>query len=116
MKVLLVDDNQKFRQFLRQFLPASVDEIYECADGNQAFALYTEYRPEWVLMDWQMPNMNGITAVREIIAEFPNANICMVTAFNDEEIRLEALAAGALGFVVKDQLFELEGILVDHTH
>lgn len=108
MKVLIVDDNPKVREVVRDYLPASVEEIYECADGGEAFALYQKHLPDWVLMDWEMPNMNGITAIREIIAKFPEANICMVTAFDDAEIRAEALAAGASGFVLKDNLFELE--------
>jgi len=110
MKVLIVDDNPKVREVVRDYLPASVDEIYECADGNQAFALYKKHLPDWVLMDWEMPEMNGMTAIREIIREFPTAKICMVTAFDDTEIRTEALAAGASGFVLKDNLFELEMI------
>jgi len=108
MKVLIVDDNPKVREVVRDYLPAEVDEIFECADGGEALALYQKHLPDWVLMDWEMPRMNGITAIREIIAEFPTANICMVTAFDDAEIRTEALAAGALRFVLKDNLFELE--------
>ena len=111
MKVLIVDDNKQVRLLLRDYLPASVDEIFECADGHEAFSFFKKHRPDWVLMDWEMPNRNGIDAIREIIAEFPKANICMVTAFDDEEIRTEALAAGASGFVLKDNLFELESIL-----
>lgn len=113
MKVLIVDDNENIRLLLGDYLPASVDEIFECVDGSQAFALYKKHRPDWVLMDWEMPNMNGIKAIRQIIAEFPQAHICMVTAFDDEAIRAEALSAGAIGFVLKDNLFELEAILVD---
>ncbi len=64
-------------------------------------------------MDWEMPEMNGIKAIREIIAAFPTANVCMVTAFDDAEIRAEALAAGAGGFVLKDNLFELEAMFED---
>ncbi|MEK7724151.1 MAG: response regulator transcription factor [Acidobacteriota bacterium] len=110
MKILIVDDNSKVRLLLRDYLPASVDEIFECSDGNEAFSSFKKHRPDWVLMDWEMPKMNGITAIREIIAEFPTANICMVTAFDDEEIRSEAFSAGASGFVLKDNLFELEDI------
>jgi CheY-like chemotaxis protein len=113
MKVLIIDDNEKVRLLLRDYLPTSVDEIYECVDGGEAFALYQKHRPDWVLMDWEMPNVNGITAIRRIIAEFPKALICMVTAFDDEAIRAEALSAGASGFVLKDNLFELEAILVN---
>lgn len=113
MKILIVDDNKQVRMLLRDYLPASVDEIFECADGSQAVLSFRKNQPDWVLMDWEMPQMNGITAIREIIAEFPKANICMVTAFDDEAIRTEALSAGASGFVVKDNLFELEAILVN---
>jgi two-component system, chemotaxis family, chemotaxis protein CheY len=113
MKILIVDDNQQVRLLLRDYLPASANEIYECSDGSEAFSFFKKHRPDWVLMDWEMPNINGITAIREIIAEFPKANICMVTAFDDEEIRTEAFAAGASGFVLKDNLFELEAILVN---
>ncbi len=108
MKVLIVDDNEKVREVVRDYLPASADEIYECADGSEALAFYQRHQPDWVLMDWEMPHKDGITAIREIIGAFPDANICMVTAFDDEDIRAEAFQAGASGFVLKDNLFELE--------
>lgn len=111
MKVLIVDDNKQVRRLLRDCLPTSYDEIYECNDGNQAFALYQTHRPDLVLMDWEMPLMNGITAMREIIAKFPKANICIVTAFDNEDLRDEAFRAGASGFVLKSKLFDLEGLL-----
>jgi len=112
MKVLIVDDNQPVRLLLREYLPSSVDEIIECGDGGKAIALYRKHRPDWVLMDWEMPEMDGITATRTIIAEFPQANICMVSAFDEADIRNAALSAGACDFVLKDNLAELEAILV----
>ncbi len=115
MKILIVDDNSKIRLLLRDYLPEVANEIYECSDGEQALQLYTEHQPDWVLMDHEMPRMNGITATREIIAEFPKANICMVTAFDDEEIRDEAFAAGVCGYVLKDNLFELGSILAGNS-
>lgn len=111
MKILIVDDNEKVRRLLRDYLPSTVDEIYECSDGSEAFAYFQKYQPHWVLMDWKMKTTDGITAIREIIAEFPEAKICMVTAFDSDELRDEALAAGAEGFVLKDDLFELEAVL-----
>ncbi len=111
MKVLIVDDNEKVRTLLIDHLPAAVDEVYECADGVDAFSSFKKFKPDWVLMDHEMPKMNGIAAIREIIAEFPHANICMVTAFDDDELKDEAISAGARRFVVKDNLFELESIL-----
>jgi CheY-like chemotaxis protein len=111
MKVLIVDDNKQVRMLLRDYLPDSFDEIFECDDGSQALTFFKKHRPDWVLMDWEMPELNGIKATREIIAQFPKANICMVTAFDHEEIRAEAFRAGASGFVLKDNLFELEAML-----
>ena len=111
MKVLIVDDNQPVRLLLREYLPSSVDEVFECGDGGKAIALYRKHLPDWVLMDWEMPKMDGITATRAIIAEFPQANICMVSAFDEADIRNAALSAGACNFVLKDNLAELEAIL-----
>jgi len=112
MKVLIVDDNAQIRQLLREYLPASASDVYECSDGSEAMSWFKKYSPDWVLMDQNMPIVDGITAIREIIAEFPRANICMVTALDDEDLRTEAFAAGASGFVSKDSLYEIEGILV----
>lgn len=111
MKFLIVDDNENVRLLLRDYLSALADEVYECADGCEALSFFKRYHPDWVLMDWRMPNTDGISATREILDMFPKANICMVTAFDDEEIRSEATAAGARGFVLKDNLFELDAIL-----
>lgn len=112
MKVLIVDDNQPVRLLLREYLPPTVDEIIECGDGGKAIALYRKHLPDWVLMDWEMPEMDGISATRAIIAEFPQANICMVSAFDEADIRTAALSAGACDFVLKDNLAALEAILV----
>ncbi len=112
MKVLIVDDNAQIRLLLRDYLPASASDIYECSDGVEALSSFKKYHPDWVLMDQDMPVMDGITATRGIIAEFPQAHICMVTAYDSDALRNEALAAGASGFVVKDRLNEIEGILV----
>ncbi|MFZ1702502.1 MAG: response regulator transcription factor [Pyrinomonadaceae bacterium] len=111
MKVLIVDDNSEMRQLIREYVPVSAADIFEGSDGDQALALYEEHRPDWVLMDQQMERTDGITATREIIAGYPAAQICMVTAFNDEELRAEAYEAGVSGFVVKDNLYELGAIL-----
>lgn len=110
MKVLIVDDNKQVRALVRDYLPATVEEVYECGDGAKALALYQEFLPDWVLLDWQMPGVDGITALRSILRAYPAAQVCLVTAFNDDEIRREALAAGALGYILKDSLDELEAV------
>lgn len=111
MKVLIVDDNEQVRLLLRDYLSNIFDEVYECCDGNEAFDFFALHRPDWVLMDWEMPNVDGICAIRKIISKFPQAKICMLTAFDEEEIRSEAMSAGARGFVTKDNMFELQTII-----
>lgn len=110
MKVLIVDDNPNMRRMLSDCIGHKFEQIFECADGDQAFALYERHHPEWVLMDWQMPNKDGITATREIIAEYPAAKICLVTSFDDEILKSEALEAGAKCFVLKRNLSELQTV------
>lgn len=111
MKILIVDDNAQVRQLLRDYLLDSFDEVYECDDSRKALNLFETYLPDWVLIDWEMPNMDGIAVIRLIMTAFPNARICMLTAFDEEEIRFAAMAAGASGFVSKVNLFELDEIL-----
>ena len=111
MKALIVEDNAKMRRMLADFIGHKFERIYECADGSQALSLYAQHLPDWVLMDWQMAETDGIAATRQIIAEFPKANICLVTTFDSEELRREAFAAGVCGFVLKRNLSELETLL-----
>jgi NarL family two-component system response regulator LiaR len=111
MKVLIVDDNEKIRELVREYLPASVDQIYECADGSEAFALYEKYLPDWVLMDISMKEVDGITATRQIIAAFPQARIVIVTDYNEGELRRAAYEAGASQYVVKENLLYILEIL-----
>ena len=111
MKVLIVDDNEKIRELVRDYLPASVDEIYECADGSEAFALYRKHLPDWVLMDINMKDVDGITATRQIIAAYPKAHVMMVTDYQEEELRNAAFEAGACQYVVKGDLLSISEIL-----
>jgi len=111
MKVLIVDDNEKIRELVRDYLPTSVDEIYECADGSEAFALYQTHLPDWVLMDINMKDVDGISATRQIIAAYPKAHVMMVTDYQEEELRNAAFEAGACQYVVKEDLLSISKIL-----
>ncbi len=107
MKVLIVDDSSQMRGMMRQFLPSNAGEICECEDGIDALACYEQFLPDWVLMDWEMKQMNGLTATRSIIDAFPTARILMVTQYSDQELRRAANEAGACGFFPKDDLLDL---------
>ncbi len=115
MKVLIVDDSSQMRSMMRQFLPASADEICECEDGIDALEFYEKFLPDWVLMDWEMKRMNGLKATRQIIGKYPNAKILLVTQYNKDELREAASEAGACGFVLKEDLAELRRLLAAQT-
>ena len=68
MTVLIVDDSPQFRALIRTVLAGLVDEVNECADGDEAVAAYGAQRPDWVLMDLQMARMGGLEATRRILA------------------------------------------------
>lgn len=111
MRVLIVDDSQPMRQMVKFYLRGIADETRECADGAEALAAYAEFRPDWVLMDWEMKQMDGLTATRGIRANFPDAHILFVTQYDDIELRAAASEAGVCGFVPKDDLLALRSLL-----
>ena len=111
MKVLLIDDNSQARQMIKDYVLNADDEFFECRDGSEALAAYAEFRPDWVLMDWNMRKINGLIATQNIIAQFPDAKILMVTNYDENDLRQAAEQAGITGYVKKEDLFELKQIL-----
>ncbi len=104
MKVLLVDDNARIRRMFRSILESTVQEFIECSDGFEALEAYATHRPDWVLMDVEMTKVDGITATRQIIGAFPDARIIMVTNKRDSTIQESARAAGAMEYVLKEDI------------
>ncbi len=111
MKILIVDDHEGMRELMRSYLPDAFDEIHECEDGSDAVDCYREHLPDWVLMDWKMKRMDGITATRQIIAAYPQARILLVTSFDDDNLRRAGREAGACGYIVKENLRSISEIL-----
>ena len=107
MKVLLADDNAAIRQVIRRILHGLATEVCECGNGAEACALYATQQPDWVLMDVEMPEVNGIAATALIRANFPEARILIVTNYDDTSLRQAAQEAGASGYLLKDNLWEL---------
>lgn len=89
-----------------------VTEIYECADGADALAAYERHHPDWVLMDVEMALTNGMDAMRNIRAYDPHSKICIVTDYDDEDLREEAAQVGA-AYLVKDDLHLLGALLTE---
>lgn len=86
-------------------------EFYECEDGAESLAAYRQFLPDWVLMDWEMKIVNGLTAARLILQEFPSAQILIVTNYDENDLRQAAIESGAKGFVLKDNLISLNYFL-----
>lgn len=107
MKILIADDNILMRRMIHDVIKPFAEEIFECGDGNEAIEIYNSVEPDWVLMDYEMPQVDGLTATRRIIEGNPNARILLVTQHDDEDLRLEAKEAGTKGFVSKDNLLSL---------
>ncbi len=100
--VLIVDDAIFMRRMIADILKKEgFDIMGEAGTGAQAVEKYRELQPDLVTMDIIMPDMSGIDAVKEIIKEFPNAKILMVSAMGQQSLVVEAIQAGAKDFVVK---------------
>jgi DNA-binding NarL/FixJ family response regulator len=104
IRVLIVEDHGVVRAGLAQLLSAPDDlEVVAAAGGGQeALELARAERPDVVLMDLSMPEMDGVAATRAIAAEVPEARVVMLTSFSDRARIMDALDAGAIGYLLKD--------------
>jgi two-component system, chemotaxis family, chemotaxis protein CheY len=100
--VMIADDSIFTRNFVKKLvIEAGAEEVIEAKDGREAIEKYEETKPELVLMDIMMPNVNGLEAIRTILEKHADAKIVMYTASNQEMVIKEALNNGALDFLPK---------------
>jgi len=109
-KGLIVDDAAVMRMRLRDILSSKYSIAGEAENGRQAIELYRAYKPDFVTMDISMAEMNGMEALKGLIAEFPEAKIVMVSAVGQKAQVFEALSKGAKDFIIKP--FEPERVLL----
>ena len=109
MVFLIADDNRSVRKMAQKILTASQNTFIECTNGNEAVEKYARYRPDWVIMDIEMDFLDGIAASRKIIRSFPDANIVMLTQYNDPHLKKAALEAGAKAYFLKEDMTRLAG-------
>jgi CheY-like chemotaxis protein len=111
MKVLIVDDHPQFRDVVKLVVAGLADEVTECADGDEALAIYAARRHDWVLMDLQMARMGGLEATRRLVAADRTARVLIVTDYDDVHWRAAAKEAGACGYVLKENLLDIRRML-----
>ena len=106
IRVLIADDHPLLRQGVAAVLNDEEDMeiVAEAANGRDAVAAFDKHRPDVTLMDLQMPEMNGIDAIAEIRANSPNARVVVLTTYKGDVSALRALRAGAVGYLLKDQV------------
>jgi len=105
IRVVVVDDHLIVRQGLRLMLEEAGDDfelIGEAADGAAALRIVDEVRPDVVLMDVRMPGMDGLEAIGHIRERHPQIAVVMLTTYNEEDLVVHALQAGACGYLLKD--------------
>jgi DNA-binding NarL/FixJ family response regulator len=103
IRVCLVDDHPTFRAGLRALLEASdIAVAGEAPGGSQAVALAREHEPDVVLMDLAMPVVDGVEATRMMTSELPHIPVVVLTSFSDRPRIIDALDAGAVGYLLKD--------------
>lgn len=103
IQLMLVDDHFVVRAGIAGSLTLEDDiaVVAECGSGEQAITSFREHQPEVTLMDWRLPELNGVQAVTAIRREFPLARIIMLSAFEGEEHIYQAVMAGVCGYVPK---------------
>jgi DNA-binding NarL/FixJ family response regulator len=104
VRVLIADDQTLFRVGLARLLEedARVEIVGQAGDGVEAVKLVGTLRPDVVLMDLKMPNLDGIEATRQIVASHPDVKVLLLTTFEADNHVIQALKAGASGYILKD--------------
>jgi len=104
IRILLVDDQPLFREGLRTLLSVHPDfeVVGEAANGAEAIRLVRLHLPSVVLMDLQMPVLDGVAATRRLHEEQPDCRVIVLTTFDDDEMVFDGLRAGAVGYLLKD--------------
>ena len=104
IRVLITDDHLIVREGLQLILETSdeIEVVGEAEDGREALRLTKELQPDVVLMDLQMPGMDGLTAIERLQREQPEVAIVILTTYNEDELMFKGLQLGARGYLLKD--------------
>src|SRR5574342_979362 len=118
-KIVIIDDHQLFREGVKRILEfeKSFQVVAEGDDGSEALGLVQEYQPHVVIMDINMPQMNGVEATRELVEKYPDTKVIILSIHDDENYVTHALKTGACGYLLKemdaDALIEAVRVVAD---
>lgn len=120
MKLLVVDDSLVVRNAVERAVQGgAIAEVLRAENGRRAVELFREHRPQLVTMDLTMPELDGLGAIREIVAIDPDAAILVISALNSHRVAFEAIRLGASGFLTKPftevEVAEAIGELIRHA-
>ena len=103
-KIIIVDDHQLFREGVKRILDFenTFEIVAEGDDGGDVMGLYEQHKPDVVLMDINMPRMNGVDATENLMKEYPDAKVIILSIHDDESYVSHALKTGALGYMLKE--------------
>ena len=104
VRLLLADDHRMFRQGLREMIERKTDweVVGEAANGREALELVERLRPDIVLLDIQMPELNGVAVAQQLAQSHPQVKIIMLTMYREDQHLVEAIQAGARAYLLKD--------------
>lgn len=103
LKILLVDDHEVVRLGLKALLSRNTQfqVVAEAGNASEALDRVARYKPDVVVMDIRLPGKNGIEATREIVTQYPETKVIMLTSYAEDELLFDAISAGASGYVLK---------------
>ncbi|MCX6082033.1 MAG: response regulator transcription factor [Chloroflexi bacterium] len=103
IRLMIADDHKLFREGLKALLSITddIEIVAEAGDGQMAFELFTTIQPDVILMDINMPGLNGMQVTQQIQAKYPNTGIIMLTMLEDDASVFAAMRAGARGYLLK---------------
>jgi len=104
IKIVIIDDHQLFREGVKRILAMEpeFDIVAEGEDGSQAAQLAEEYEPDVILMDINMPEVNGVEATKELVEKFPHVKVLILSIHDDETYVTHVLKTGAAGYLLKE--------------
>ena len=111
MRLLIVEDHAGMRNKLRELLAGPNVEMHECGTGEEAMWSVHDFQPDWIIMDVNLPGVNGFEATEAIRKELPSVRVVIICAEDRDYLRIQAQAVGAEQFLSKHHLAKLPGIL-----